>query len=137
MRCFIAGFALLAFSSSAFAESLIGKTIVSNPTIQLCNNGQCRAVPGSLNMYISEKGQLFDYGSGNQGAVIPNGGSLNGVRFSARGGTLVMESPGIVRLVAVSRGSSCTVSAQVLKPGWTASVERGYSCSVVQGRRDR
>ena len=137
MRALAAGFVLLAFGSAASAESLIGKTVVSNPTIQLCNGGQCRAIPGSLNMYISEKGQLFDYGSNNQGAVIPNGGSLNGVRFSARGGTLVMESPGIVRVVAVSRGSSCTVSAQVLKPGWTARVESGYSCSVVQGRRDR
>lgn len=138
MRVFISALMLLPFASVASAQGLAGKTIVSNQTMQVCNSeGRCGTVPGSINMYISEKGQLFDYGSNNQGTVIANGGTVNGVRYSARGNSLIVESAGIVRVTITARGSSCTVSGQSLRPGATVRVDGGYSCSVVQGRRDR
>lgn len=138
MRILIAGLTLLALGSGAHAQGLVGKTIISSPTMQVCNSeGRCTAVPGSINMYVSEKGQLFDYGSGNQGTVIANGGTVNGVRYSARGSSLIVESAGIVRMTITARGSSCTVSGQSLRAGATVRVDPGYSCSVVQGRRDR
>lgn len=137
MRIFIAGLILITFGSAAHAAGLSGKTIIANQTMQVCNSERCIAVPGSINMYVSEKGQLFDYGTGNQGTVVPNGGTVNGVRYSARGNNLIIESPGIVRVIAIVRGSSCTVSGQSLRPGWTVRVDSGANCSVVQGRRDR
>lgn len=138
MRLFIAALMLLPFASSANAQGLAGKTIISSPTMQVCNSeGRCSPIPGSINMYVSEKGQLFDYGSGNQGTVVANGGTVNGVRYSARGNSLIVESAGIVRMTITARGSSCTVSGQSLRAGATVRVDPGYSCSVVQGRRDR
>lgn len=138
MRILFAGLTLLALGSTAHAQGLVGKTIISNPTMQVCNTeGRCSPIPGSINMYVSEKGQLFDYGSGNQGTVVANGGTVNGVRYTARGNSLIVESAGIVRMTITARGSSCTVSGQSLRAGATVRVDPGYSCSVVQGRRDR
>ena len=138
-RWTIAVAALTATASfgDAHAQSVLGKTLRGSQTIGYCTKDKCGEVSGNFNVYVSSKGQVFDYSNsqGGAGTVARLGQSVNGGKWSVRGNRLILNKAEVITIYTV-QGSTCDQSTMSAYKNVTLKTV-AQSCTVIDGQSER